>query len=97
MLPLVRDAFELMQDDRLNVTDWYCCGCHSQEADVIERLVSHLVQKSGLSPGDLGIISPYAAQVSLLSRRLSDKGYTINSRGGLNEQDGMCTHSSCTS
>jgi hypothetical protein len=46
-----------------------------------------LVQRCGLAPGDLGVISPYAAQVSLLSRQLQERGYTINARGGSSDQE----------
>jgi superfamily I DNA and/or RNA helicase len=46
-----------------------------------------LVQRCGLAPGDLGVISPYAAQVSLLSKQLQERGYTINARGGSSDQE----------
>ncbi|KAF6259617.1 AAA domain-containing protein [Scenedesmus sp. NREL 46B-D3] len=46
-----------------------------------------LVQHCGLAPGDLGVISPYAAQVSLLSKQLQERGYTINARGGSSDQE----------
>lgn len=35
-------------------------------------------QRCGLLPGQLGVITPYAAQVSLLSRRLQQRGISIN-------------------
>ena len=48
---------------------------------MLEECVQLLV-KSGLQPGQLGVITPYAAQVSLLSKRLQQRGYNINGSGG---------------
>lgn len=41
-----------------------------------------LVECCGLQPGQLGVISPYAAQVSLLSKGLQQRGFNINGSGG---------------
>lgn len=53
-----------------------------QEVDVVESCVQVLVQGCGLTPGSLGVITPYAAQVALLSRRLQTRGYSINGAAG---------------
>lgn len=53
----------------------------------MQSVVTMLVQRCGLAPGDLGVISPYAAQVSLLSKQLQERGYTINARGGSSDSD----------
>lgn len=41
-----------------------------------------LVTRCRMAPGQLGVITPYAAQVSLLCRRLQQSGYNINGSGG---------------
>jgi hypothetical protein len=53
-----------------------------QEAAVLEDCVHFLVSRCRMSPGQLGVITPYAAQVSLLARRLQQRGYDINGSGG---------------
>jgi hypothetical protein len=49
---------------------------------VLEDCVHHLVKHCGLLPGQLGVITPYAAQVSLLTRKLQASGFNINGSGG---------------
>jgi hypothetical protein len=59
-----------------------------QEAEVLEACVHHLVKQCGLQPGQLGVISPYAAQVSLLSKKLQKAGMRVNGSGSGDSQDG---------
>lgn len=59
-----------------------------QEAEVLEACVHHLVKQCGLQPGQLGVISPYAAQVSLLSKKLQKGGMRVNGSGSGDSQDG---------
>lgn len=49
---------------------------------MLEACVRHLVERCGLLPRQLGVITPYAAQVALLSRRLQKAGMRINGSGG---------------
>lgn len=66
------------------------CGCVCellaavllQEAAVLEDCVYFLVSRCRMAPGQLGVITPYAAQVSLLCKRLQQRGYNINGSGG---------------
>jgi hypothetical protein len=59
-----------------------------QEAEVLEACAHHLVKRCGLQPGQLGVISPYAAQVSLLSKKLQKGGMRVNGSGNGDSQDG---------
>lgn len=69
-----------------------CNRCNRpQEAAVVEACVRHLVERCGLLPGQLGVITPYAAQVALLSKWLHKAGMRTNgsgSSGGWDSQDG---------
>jgi superfamily I DNA and/or RNA helicase len=58
-----------------------------QEAAVVEDCVRHLVERCNLQPGQLGVITPYAAQVALLSKRLQKQGYNINGSGSSGSWD----------
>jgi hypothetical protein len=49
---------------------------------VLQDCVRHLVDHCGMQPGQLGVITPYAAQVSLISRGLQASGFNINGSGG---------------
>lgn len=49
---------------------------------MVEDCVKVLVERCGLQPGQLGVITPYAAQVSLLSKGLQQRGFSINGSGG---------------
>lgn len=53
-----------------------------QEATILEDCVHFLVSRCRMAPGQLGVITPYAAQGSLLCRRLQQRGYNINGSGG---------------
>lgn len=60
---------------------------------MLEDCVRYLVERCNLLPGQLGVITPYAAQVALLSKRLQKRGFNINgsgSSGSWDSQDGEC-------
>ncbi|KIZ03846.1 putative Regulator of nonsense transcripts 1 [Monoraphidium neglectum] len=59
-------------------------GSHSneKEAEVVVRLVTRLVERCGLRTGQIGIISPYKAQVQLLARKLPFETTTKVGGGG---------------
>lgn len=59
-----------------------------QEAAVLEGCVRLLVESCGLQPGQLGVITPYATQVALLSKRLQRGGFNVNGSGGSGGWDG---------
>lgn len=48
---------------------------------MLEGCVRYLVERCSMQPGQLGVITPYAAQVALLSKRLQKQGYNINGSG----------------
>jgi hypothetical protein len=63
-----------------------------QEAAVLESCLQLLIERCGLMPGQLGVITPYAAQVALLSKQLQARGFSINGSGrssaGWDSEDG---------
>jgi hypothetical protein len=67
--------------------------CGLQEAAVLEDCVRYLVERCKLQPGQLGVITPYAAQVALLGKRLQKQGFNVNGSGrssSWDSQDGKC-------
>ena len=48
---------------------------NSVEADVVEDIISQFVQRGQIAIEDIGVISPYNAQVRLLLDRFRDKGW----------------------
>ncbi|NPA33199.1 MAG: IGHMBP2 family helicase [Aquificae bacterium] len=54
---------------------------NEEEAKLAKRIVEELL-KLGLSPSDIGVISPYDEQVRLLEEKLKDKGVEIKTVDG---------------
>lgn len=46
---------------------------NKNEAKLVVHLVDQLISETALSPVDIGIITPYSAQVKLLNQRIADK------------------------